>query len=127
MFSFMLFLFFGFLAVYAILMHMLRMQAQAYRLLHDEHAQLRLQLLSLEARLDAFDVAPAETAPEGMTENPGPHVATRLVARAAKGPAEDDLLRLSFAQPAADEPAVDPALDLHFDPGEEGRQRAENT
>ena len=113
MFSIMLLIFLCLLGILAVLYHMLRSQEKLCRALHEEHAQMRVLLRSLESRLDALDVtepAGAEFSPRG---------AARLAPRPAPQPAEDPLLHLSFDEPAQSvsaAPGVDPALDLHFDP-----------
>lgn len=100
MFSIMLFIFLCFFGILAVLFHMLRSQERLFRILRDEHAQMRVLLRAMESRLDALDGT--EPQPTGSL------------------PAHDPLLRLSFEGPAANKadsgPAVDPALDLHFDP-----------
>lgn len=113
MFSIMLFIFLCFFGILAVLYHMLRSQEKLCRALHEEHAQMRVLLRSLESRLDALDVtepADAEFSHKG---------AARLAPRPAPQPAQDPLLHLSFDEPAQSvsvTPDVDPALDLHFDP-----------
>ena len=113
MFSIMLFIFLCFFGILAVLYHMLRSQEKLCRALHEELAQMRVLLRSLESRLDALDMtepADAEFSPRG---------AARLAPRPAPQPAQDPLLHLSFDEPAQSvsvAPDVDPALDLHFDP-----------
>lgn len=113
MFSIMLFIFLCFFGILAVLYHMLRSQEKLCKSLHEEHAQMRMMLRSLESRLDAMDVAASAAAGSG-------NGATRLAPRPAPQPAEDPLLHLSFGDPAQSAspatPGVDPALDLHFDP-----------
>ena len=113
MFSIMLFIFLCFFGILAVLYHMLRSQEKLCKSLHEEHAQMRMMLRSLESRLDAVDMAATATAGSG-------NGATRLAPRPAPQPAEDPLLHLSFGDPAQSAspstPGVDPALDLHFDP-----------
>ena len=116
MFSIMLFIFLCFFGILAVLYHMLRSQEKLCRSLHEEHAQMRVMLRSLESRLDDLDVAaPAAAAGNGATR-----LAPRPASHAAAQPAEDPLLHLSFGDPAQSAspstPGVDPALDLHFDP-----------
>lgn len=116
MFSIMLFIFLCFFGILAVLYHMLRSQEKLCKSLHEEHAQMRVMLRSLESRLDALDVAaPAAAAGNGATR-----LAPRPASHAAAQPAEDPLLHLSFGDPAQSvspsKPGVDPALDLHFDP-----------
>lgn len=113
MFSIMLFIFLCFFGILAVLYHMLRSQEKLCKSLHEEHAQMRMMLRSLESRLDALDM----TAPAPAAASNG---AARLAPRPAPQPAEDPLLHLSFDDPAQSTspsaPGVDPALDLHFDP-----------
>ena len=116
MFSIMLFIFLCFFGILAVLYHMLRSQEKLCKSLHEEHAQMRVMLRSLESRLDDLDVAaPAAAAGNGATR-----LAPRPASHAAAQPAEDPLLHLSFGDPAQNAspstPGVDPALDLHFDP-----------
>ena len=116
MFSIMLFIFLCFFGILAVLYHMLRSQEKLCKSLHEEHAQMRVMLRSLESRLDDLDVAaPAAAAGNGATR-----LAPRPASHAAAQPAEDPLLHLSFGDPAQSvspsTPGVDPALDLHFDP-----------
>ena len=113
MFSIMLFIFLCFFGILAVLYHMLRSQEKLCKSLHEEHAQMRMMLRSLESRLDALDMPSSAAA---ATSNG----AARLAPRPAAQPAEDPLLHLSFDDPAQSStpatPGVDPALDLHFDP-----------
>ena len=116
MFSIMLFIFLCFFGILAVLYHMLRSQEKLCKSLHEEHAQMRVMLRSLESRLDDLDVAaPAAAAGNGATR-----LAPRPASHAAAQPAQDPLLHLSFGDPAQSAspstPGVDPALDLHFDP-----------
>ena len=116
MFSFMLFIFLCFFGILAVLYHMLRSQEKLCKSLHEEHAQMRVMLRSLESRLDDLDVA----APAAVAGNGATRLAPRPASHAAAQPAEDPLLHLSFGDPAQSvspsTPGVDPALDLHFDP-----------
>ena len=57
MFSIMLFIFLCFFGILAVLYHMLRSQEKLCKSLHEEHAQMRVMLRSLESRLDDLDVA----------------------------------------------------------------------
>lgn len=115
MFSIMLFIFLCFCGILAVLFYMLRSQERLCQTLRDEHAQLRLLLRAVEARLDApcsVHGSAAEAANEGGAKF---HSAPPL-------PEHDSLLNLSFdAVGTAHQPQVktDPALDLHFDPAEE--------
>ena len=116
MFSIMLFIFLCFFGILAVLYHMLRSQEKLCKSLHEEHAQMRVMLRSLESRLDDLDVAaPAAAAGNGATR-----LAPRPASHAAAQPAEDPLLLLCCGDPAQSAspstPGVDPALDLHFDP-----------
>lgn len=100
MFSLMLFIFLCFLGMLAVQFYMLRSQERLNRALRDEHAQMRVLLRAMEARLDALG-CPAETAVQ------------------ATPAAQDPLLHLSFDAPAAKKaaprtPVVDPGLDLHM-------------
>lgn len=117
MFSIMLFIFLCFFGILAVLYHMLRSQEKLCKTLHEEHAQMRMLLRSLESRLDALDVAAPAAAANG---NGATRLAPRPASHAASQPAEDPLLHLSFDDPAQSAspttPGVDPALDLHFDP-----------
>lgn len=111
MFPFMLFMFFCFLGVLAMLYHMLRTQEKNFRLLQEEHAQMRVLLRAMESRLDVLD--------EDAEAAGGRGGAARAATRLAPRPADDDLLRLNFDAPGPQggaPAAVDPALDLHFDP-----------
>ena len=68
MFSIMLFIFLCFFGILAVLYHMLRSQEKLCKSLHEEHAQMRVMLRSLESRLDDLDVAaPAAAAGNGAT------------------------------------------------------------
>lgn len=96
MLPFMFFIFLCFFGILAMLYHMLRTQEKQHRELCDAHAQLRVRLRAMEARLDALG-------------SRGP----------AEAPESDPLLRLSFDAPVGvreTQAAGDPALDLHFDP-----------
>lgn len=115
MFSIMLFIFLCFFGILAVLYHMLRSQEKLCRSLREEHAQMRVLLRALESRLDGLEADGMTDAPRATTRS-----AAHLAPRPAAQPAEDPLLRLSFDEPAAEQPAsptgIDPALDLHFDP-----------
>ena len=54
MFSLMLFIFLCFLGMLAVQFYMLRSQERLNRALRDEHAQMRVLLRAMEARLDAL-------------------------------------------------------------------------
>ena len=106
MFSLMLFIFLCFLGMLAVQFYMLRSQERLNRALRDEHAQMRVLLRAMEARLDALGC-------------PAPKLAETAVQ--ATPAAQDPLLHLSFDAPAAKKaaprtPVVDPGLDLHMDP-----------
>ena len=115
MFSIMLFIFLCFFGILAVLYHMLRSQEKLCKSLHEEHAQMRMMLRSLESRLDAMEVATPAATGNGATR-----LAPRPASHSAPQLAEDPLLHLSFGDPAQSvspsTPGVDPALDLHFDP-----------
>ena len=105
MFSIMLFIFLCFFGILAVLYHMLRSQEKLCKSLHEEHAQMRVLLRAMEARLDALGC-------------PAPKLAEAAVQ--ATPAAQDPLLHLSFDAPAAKKaaprtPVVDPGLDLHMD------------
>ena len=105
MFSLMLFIFLCFLGMLAVQFYMLRSQERLNRALRDEHAQMRVLLRAMEARLDALGC-------------PAPKLAETAVQ--ATPAAQDPLLHLSFDAPAAKKaaprtPVVDPGLDLHMD------------
>lgn len=106
MFSLMLFIFLCFLGMLAVQFYMLRSQERLNRALREEHAQVRVLLRAVEARLDALGCPAA------------PKVAETVVQ--ATPASQDPLLHLSFDAPAAPQaapraPAVDPGLDLHMD------------
>ena len=107
MFSLMLFIFLCFLGMLAVQFYMLRSQERLNRALRDEHAQMRVLLRAMEARLEALGC-------------PAPKLAETAVQ--ATPAAQDPLLHLSFDAPAAKKaaprtPVVDPGLDLHMDSG----------
>jgi len=102
MFSLMLFIFLCFLGMLAVQFYMLRSQERLNRALRDEHAQMRVLLRAMEARLDALGC-------------PAPKLAE--TAAQATPAAQDPLLHLSFDAPAAKKaaprtPVVDPGLAL---------------
>lgn len=116
MFSIMLFIFFCFFGILAVLYHMLRSQEKFCRALREEHAQMRILLHAMELRLDALGIPQTH----GVAQ-PQARSATRLVPPSAPQPSNDPLLNLSFDEPAATPQktapsGIDPALDLHFDP-----------
>ena len=144
MFSALLFMFFCFFGILAALFYMLKRQEQAWQLLRDEHAQLRVLLRALESRLEylatvtldpeqarraearAAGGVPGESAPSAPSRDGHP-------AGPAGASGTDPLLRLSFEEPeapgepgrsgAGSQPARDPALELRFAPGEEPEPR----
>lgn len=131
MFSALLFIFFCFFGLLAAIFHLLRRQDQAVRLLRDEHAQIRVLLRAVESRLDYLATAVLDPAQAASAEE-------RDATRAGRGatppeaPGLDPLLRLSFEQPGASpqtdgrQAGGDPALELHFEPGDtplSGQQR----
>ena len=81
MFSLMLFIFLCFLGMLAVQFYMLRSQERLNRALRDEHAQMRVLLRAMEARLDALGC-------------PAPKLAETAVQ--ATPAAQDPLLHLSF-------------------------------
>lgn len=93
MFSLMLFIFLCFLGMLAVQFYMLRTQERLNRALRDEHAQMRVLLRAMEARLDALGC-------------PAPKLAETAVQ--ATPAAQDPLLHLSLEAPAAGRPR--PAL-----------------
>ena len=114
MFSLMLFIFLCFLGMLAVQFYMLRSQERLNRALRDEHAQMRVLLRAMEARLDALGC----TAVSASLGCPAPKLAETAVQ--ATPAAQDPLLHLSFDAPAAKKaaprtPVVDPGLDLHMD------------
>lgn len=126
MFPFMMFIFLCFLGVLATLYHILRTQEKNFHQLEEEHAQLRVLLRAMESRLDELEInvsaqdTACATAEGNDNANRG---AVRLAPRRAQRPSDDDLLHLDFDSPVPQENAVDPALDLHFDPGENTPQQ----
>lgn len=143
MFSALLFMFFFFFGILAALFYMLRRQEQAWQLLRDEHAQLRVLLRALESRLEYLatvtldpeqarraEARGADTASGG--EAPSDRPRKESLAAPAEPSGTDPLLRLSFEEPeapgepgrsGAGAPARDPALELRFAPGEEPDRR----
>lgn len=81
MFSFMIFIFLGFLAIVMACLYLLYSQEKFFHLLKDEHAELRLLLRSMEARLAEFEQQ------QGW----------------AKSAKQDELLHLSFPEPKPQE------------------------
>lgn len=144
MFSALLFIFFCFFGILAALFHMLRRQEQAWQLLRDEHAQLRVLLRALESRLEylATVTLDPEQARRAEARTGGDATAAGAPSRQPRdeSPAAplgasgtDPLLRLSFEEPeapgeagrggAGGQPGHDPALELRFAPGEEPDHR----
>lgn len=135
MFSALLFIFFCFFGILAALFHLLKRQEQAWQLLRDEHAQLRVLLRALESRLEylAAVCLDPEQARRAGAQAPGDAAVKAPSDSRSDGPAgpsgTDPLLRLSFEEPetprapAAGEAGHDPALELHFAPGEDPARR----
>lgn len=107
MLSLMLFMFLCFLGMLGMFFYMLRNQEKMCQTLREEHAQTRLLLRALESRLERSVGCPDEQPPASSRDG-------------ADASRQDPLLRLSFdaPAPAPRTPAVDPGLDLHFDPDE---------
>lgn len=134
MFSALLFIFFCFFGILAALFYLLKRQEQAWQLLRDEHAQLRVLVRSLESRLEYLAAvcldpeqarrAEARAAQEAGDEKRGGPSAPD---RPAGASGTDPLLRLSFEEPESPRPdpeaGHDPALELRFAPGEEAGRR----
>lgn len=99
MFSVMLFIFFCFFGVLAMLFYMLRQEAAMFQQLREELAQQRILLRALECRIDS-------SGPDGRRPAPAPH-------EEAPG---DPLLSLSFEVPDGQRQAD--GLDIHLDPPE---------
>ena len=138
MFSALLFIFFCFFGILAALFYLLKRQEQAWQLLRDEHAQLRVLVRALESRLEylaavCLDPEQAHRAEARAARDAGEEKAGASSAPRSDGPAgasgTDPLLRLSFEEPeaprapAAGETGHDPALELRFAPGEEADRR----
>ena len=95
MFSFMLFIFLGFLGVLAVSFYLLFRLDRISRTLREEHAQMRLLLRSLEARLSSAEAIPEPSKPlQDETET---------------------ILTLDFGRKAQTKAPLDPTLDLHMD------------
>ncbi|MDE7241958.1 hypothetical protein [Desulfovibrio sp.] len=138
MFSALLFIFFCFFGILAALFYLLKRQEQAWQLLRDEHAQLRVLLRALESRLEYLAAvcldpeqarrAEARAATAAGDDKPGASSAP-VSAGPAGASGTDPLLRLSFEEPegprapAGREAGHDPALELRFAPGEEDARR----
>ncbi|MBD5538404.1 MAG: hypothetical protein HDQ94_00155 [Desulfovibrio sp.] len=137
MFSALLFIFFCFFGILAALFYLLRRQEQAWQLLRDEHAQLRVLLRALESRLEYLATVCLDPEQARRTQDPAaqdgkPGEAAPRAPRdeTPAGPSgTDPLLRLSFEEPetprapAAGEKGHDPALELRFAPGEDEARR----
>lgn len=135
MFSALLFIFFCFFGILAALFYLFRREEQAWQLLRDEHAQLRVLLRALESRLEylaavCLDPEQARRAEARAAQEAGEERAPAApgAAGASANPGTDPLLRLSFEEPeepapAPGKPATDPALELRFAPGEEAPRR----
>ena len=107
MFSFMLFIFLGFLAIIIVCLYFIYSQEKLCHILRDEHAEMRLLLRSMESRLAAFERGNC--------------------AKAQTGDDTDELLSLDFHDPdVSAKPRVNPDLDLHFDPQEAVAERQES-
>ena len=129
MFSALLFIFFCFFGILAALWYLHKSQQQAWQLLRDEHAQLRVLLRALESRLEYLAAvcldpeqarrADARASREaGEEDAPGAH---------ADGPGAssgtDPLLRLSFEEPETPVAPAQKGLELRFAPGEDAPRR----
>ena len=138
MFSALLLIFFCFFGILAALFYLLKRQEQAWQLLRDEHAQLRVLVRALESRLEylaagCLDPEQARRAEARAAKDGGDEKAGDSSAPLADGPAgasgTDPLLRLSFEEPetprapGTGEAGHDPALELRFAPGEEEPRR----
>lgn len=132
MFSALLFIFFCFFGILAALFYLQKRQEQAWQILRDEHAQLRVLVRALESRLEylaAVCLDPEQArragAPAAQEEHSVGGAGTAPHPDAAAGASgTDPLLRLSFEEPdgfrapAAGKAGHDPALELRFAPGE---------
>ena len=137
MFSALLFIFFCFFGSLAALFDLHKRQEQAWQLLRDEHAQLRVLTRALESRLEylaavCLDPEQARKAGERSAQGgqAGAEAPRPPVDETPAGPAgTDPLLRLSFEEPetprapGAGENGHDPALELRFAPGEDEPRR----
>ena len=137
MFSALLFIFFCFFGILAALFYLHKRQEQAWQLLRDEHAQLRVLTRALESRLEylatvCLDPEQARrtgdgSAQEGEARQAGAYPPLDETPAGPSG--TDPLLRLSFEEPetprapAAGENGHDPALELRFAPGEDDPRR----
>ena len=137
MFSALLFIFFCFFGILAALFYMHKRQEQAWQLLRDEHAQLRVLTRALESRLEYLATvcldpeqahrAGARPGQEGQPETAAPYPPLDETPAGPSG--TDPLLRLSFEEPetprapAARGEGHDPALELRFAPGEDAPRR----
>lgn len=135
MFSALLFMFFCFFGILAALFYLHKRQEQAWQLLRDEHAQLRVLLRALESRLEylatvCLDPEQARRSGErsgdgGAAGGQAPYAPLDDTAAGPSG--TDPLLRLSFEEPetprAAGEKPRDPGLELRFAPGEDAPRR----
>lgn len=111
MFPFMLFIFFCFFGVLLILYHMLRMQERHFRLLQEEHAQMRVLIRAMESRLDALQTESPNEKNADTTEGS----IRRHIIHPVQRPTDDSLLHLSFEAPPEAQ-KKDSALDIHFEP-----------
>ena len=129
MFSALLFIFFCFFGILAALFYLLKRQEQAWQLLRDEHAQLRVLLRALESRLEylaAVTLDPEQARRAGERDGARPGAPSAPLDGAPAGASgTDPLLRLSFEEPedpeapGASQAGHDPALELRFAPGED--------
>lgn len=137
MFSALLFIFFCFFGILAALFYLHKRQEQAWQLLRDEHAQLRVLTRALESRLEYLATVCLDPEQARRTGDGAAHAEQAAQAapyapldQAPAGPSgTDPLLRLSFEEPetprapAAGENGHDPALELRFAPGEDEPRR----
>ena len=133
MFSALLFIFFCFFGILAALFFLHKREEQAWQLLRDEHAQLRVLTRALESRLEylaavCLDPEQARRAGERSAKEAQHEAPYPPRDETPAGPSgTDPLLRLSFEEPetprAAGENGRDPALELRFAPGEDEPRR----
>lgn len=137
MFSALLFIFFCFFGILAALFFLHKRQEQAWQLLRDEHAQLRVLTRALESRLEylaavCLDPEQARRAQDRTPQGGQPGEAAPYASlddAPAGSSGTDPLLRLSFEEPetprapAGGESGRDPALELRFAPGEDEARR----
>ena len=134
MFSALLFIFFCFFGILAALYYLHKRQEQAWQLLRDEHAQLRVLLRALESRLEYLaavcldpEQARRADARAGREADDGNPPSTPPAEGRGASSGTDPLLRLSFEEPetptAPAPKGHDAALELRFAPGEDEPQR----